>query len=109
SAGDLYATLRQADRAEALLIAGVSVTSAFGTAAVLGLAIVLHRHGALSVGATVALFQYTQLVRQPLERMTDQLQFLQGALAGAGRLRQLLAETRSLTVPVAGPSLPAGP
>ena len=108
SAGGLYATLRRANRAEALLIAGVSVTSAFGTAALLGLAIVLGRHGALSVGATVALFQYTQLVRQPLERMTDQLQFLQGALAGAGRLRQLLAETRSLTIPVAGAPLPAG-
>ncbi|HEV8626751.1 MAG TPA: ABC transporter ATP-binding protein [Acidimicrobiia bacterium] len=108
SAGDVYTTLRRANGAEALLIAGVSVTSAFGTAAVLGLAIVLQRHGALSVGATVALFQYTQLVRQPLERMTDQLQFLQAALAGAGRLRQLLAETPSLTVPVASASLPAG-
>jgi ABC-type multidrug transport system fused ATPase/permease subunit len=108
SAGDLYTTLRRAHRAEALLVGGVSVASALGTAAVLGLAIVLHRHGALSVGATVALFQYTQLVRQPLERMTDQLQFLQAALAGAGRLRELLAETRSLTVPVNGASLPAG-
>ena len=39
------ATLRRANRAEALLIAGVSVTSAFGTAALLGLAIVLGRHG----------------------------------------------------------------
>lgn len=108
SAGDVYTTLRRANRAEALLIVGVSVTSAFGTAVVLGLAIVLQRHGALTVGATVALFQYTQLVRQPLERMTDQLQHLQGALAGAGRLRQLLTETPSLTVREGGTSLPAG-
>jgi len=108
SAGEVYTTLRRADRAKVALIALVSITSAFGTAALLGLAIVLHRHGALSVGATIAVFQYTQLVRQPLERMTDQLQFLQGALAGAGRLRQLLAETRSLTVPLSGESLPAG-
>ena len=108
SAGEVYTTLRRADRAKVALIALVSITSAFGTAALLGLAIVLHRHGALSVGATIAVFQYTQLVRQPLERMTDQLQFLQGALAGAGRLRQLLAETRSLTVPLSGEPLPAG-
>ena len=108
SAGDVYTTLRRADRAKALLIAGVYVTSALGTAVLLGLAIVLHSRGALTVGATVALFQYTQLVRQPLEEMTGQLQHLQGALAGVGRLRQLLAETPSLTVPDRGVTLPAG-
>jgi ATP-binding cassette subfamily B protein len=108
SAGQVYTTLRRADRAKALLIGSVYVASALGTAVLLGLAIVLHSQGALSVGATVALFQYTQLVRQPLEEMTGQLQHLQGALAGAGRLRQLLAETPSLTVPDRGTSLPAG-
>jgi ATP-binding cassette subfamily B protein len=108
SAGDVYATLRRADRAKALLIGSVYVTSALGTAVLLGLAIILHSQGALSVGATVALFQYTQLVRQPLEEMTGQLQHLQGALAGAERLRQLFTETPTLTVPDRGVSLPAG-
>lgn len=108
SAGDVYSTLRRADRAKALLIGSVYVTSALGSAVLLGLAIILHSQGALSVGATVALFQYTQLVRQPLEEMTAQLQHLQGALAGAERLRQLLTETPTLTVPDPGVSLPAG-
>ena len=108
SAGDVYTSLRRADRAKALLIGSVYVTSALGTAVLLGLAIILHSKGALSVGATVALFQYTQLVRQPLEEMTGQLQHLQGALAGAGRLRQLLSETPTLTLPDRGVPLPAG-
>jgi ABC-type multidrug transport system fused ATPase/permease subunit len=108
SAADVYATLRQADRAEAALLSVVYTASALGTAVLLGLAIVLHQRGALTVGAAIALFQYTQLVRQPLERMTDQLQHLQGALAGVGRLRQLLAETPSLPVPDGGARLPAG-
>ena len=108
SAGDVYTTLRRADRAKALLIGSVYVASALGTAGLLGLAIILHSRGALSVGATVALFQYTQLVRRPLEQMTDQLQHLQGAMAGAGRLRQLLAETPSITRPDRGAPLPAG-
>ena len=108
SADNVYATLRRADRAKGLLIGSVYVTSALGTAVLLGLAIILQHRGALSVGATVALFQYTQLVRRPLEEMTGQLQHLQGALAGAERLRQLLTETPTLTVPDDGASLPDG-
>jgi ATP-binding cassette, subfamily B, bacterial len=107
SAADVYSTLRRSHRAEAVLVSVVYIASAFGTAVLLGLGIVLQQRGALTVGATVALFQYTQLLRQPLEEMTDQLQHLQGALAGFGRLQQLLAERPSLPVPERGVRLPA--
>jgi ATP-binding cassette, subfamily B, bacterial len=109
SAGVYRANLR-ANGAQARLFGAVYLGSALGTAVLLGLGLVLHRRGALSIGGAVALFQYTQLVREPLEAMTDQLQQLQEAQAGAGRLTELLEERSVLpSPPGGGVSLPPGP
>ena len=110
SSAGVYRANRRAAVAQARLLLAVYVGSALGTAVLLALGLVLHRYGALSVGGALALFQYTRLVRDPLERMTDQLQQLQEAQAGAGRLMELLDERSVLpSPPEGGMSLPPGP
>ena len=50
----------------------------------------------LSLGVVLAVFRYTQMMRNPLERAAEQLPELQRALAGASRTARLLAEEPSL-------------
>jgi ABC-type multidrug transport system fused ATPase/permease subunit len=89
------------------LFAGTTVAFAAGTALVLGLAAWTQQAGALTVGTAVLLFQYTQMVRAPFERLIDQLQNYQKALAGLARIGELLAEPRSLREPASPRPLPA--
>jgi ATP-binding cassette, subfamily B, bacterial len=84
--------------------------TAFSVGSVLTLAvgIWLHREGALTIGALLALFRYSQIVRQPIERIAEQLREAQKAAAGARRAARLLAEVPA--VPDGrGDPLPAGP
>jgi ATP-binding cassette, subfamily B, bacterial len=55
----------------------------------------------------VLLFQYSQLVRRPLERMIDQLKEFEHAVAGITRVRELLAEETVLPRPMRPLALPA--
>lgn len=50
----------------------------------------LQRRGLITLGTVFLLFQYTQVLRRPIELIAEQLQELQRAAAGAGRLRTLL-------------------
>jgi ABC-type multidrug transport system fused ATPase/permease subunit len=52
----------------------------------------LQRAGAITIGTVFLLFQYTQVLRRPIELIAEQLQQVQRAAAGAGRMRQLLDE-----------------
>ncbi|MFI0417563.1 ABC transporter ATP-binding protein [Spongiactinospora sp. 9N601] len=94
-------------RVGTVVIAGTSVAFAAGTALVLGLAVWIGRSGALSVGTAVLLFQYAQMVRTPFERLIDQLQHYQAALAGMARIGVLLAERPTLPEPARPVPLPA--
>jgi ATP-binding cassette, subfamily B, bacterial len=83
--------------------------TAFSVGSVLTLAvgIWLQRGGDLSIGALLALFRYSQVVRQPIERIAEQLREAQKAAAGARRAARLLAEVPA--VPDGrGDPLPAG-
>jgi ATP-binding cassette, subfamily B, bacterial len=97
----------RADGAFALAAASFAI----GTTASLAASVALHRTGALSLGAVLALFRYSQLARQPIERVAEQLPELQKALAGASRAAALLADPPELTEPPAGTDrrLPDGP
>jgi ATP-binding cassette subfamily B protein len=79
-----------------------------GSVATLALGVTMHRNGQMSVGATLALFRYSQMVREPIERIGEQLTEMQKAIAGTRRAGRLLA-----TVPAIldgpGTPLPAGP
>jgi ATP-binding cassette, subfamily B, bacterial len=61
----------------------------------------------LSVGTVVLLLQYTQMVRAPFERIIDQLQQYQKALAAIARIGGLLGEPRTLPEPPDPRPLPA--
>jgi ATP-binding cassette, subfamily B, bacterial len=97
----------RADGAYALAAA----TFAIGATASLAASVALHRAGILSLGAVLALLRYSQLARQPLERLAEQLPELQKALAGASRAAELLDDPPELTAPPAGAGdpLPQGP
>lgn len=69
---------------------------------------ILQRRGVITVGTVFLLFQYTQVLRRPIELIAEQLQELQRAAAGAGRMRKLL-DTRPALGSSGRAPLPAGP
>ena len=73
-----------------------NLTFTIGTALLLAIGVGLQRSGAITVGTLLVLFQYAQLIRQPLERIIDQLKQLQAAQAGVARAEELFAEQSSL-------------
>ncbi|HEX2850422.1 MAG TPA: ABC transporter ATP-binding protein, partial [Acidimicrobiales bacterium] len=86
-----------------------ALTFAFGSVATLALGFVLHRRGIITVGEVVALFRYSEMLRQPLEQIAEQLKEFQKALAGARRAARLLAtEPRIADGPAGVSALPSG-
>ena len=70
-----------------------------GTALLLGIGVLLQRADAISVGTLLVVFRYSQIIRQPLERIIDQLKELQKAQAGVARAAELFAERSNLDWP----------
>ncbi|HEY3141454.1 MAG TPA: ABC transporter ATP-binding protein [Acidimicrobiales bacterium] len=79
-----------------------------GTLGTLALGVWLTRQGELSVGSTLALLRFSQMTRQPLDQIAEQLSELHKAAAGARRAAQLLA-TEPALVDGSGTALPDGP
>jgi ABC-type multidrug transport system fused ATPase/permease subunit len=104
---DVYRADRRSNVIGGGLFAGTTVAFAAGTALVLGVAAWTKQTGTLTVGTAVLLFQYTQMVRAPFERLIDQLQQYQKALAAVTRIGGLLAERPSLSAPARPRTLPA--
>jgi ATP-binding cassette, subfamily B, bacterial len=63
--------------------------------------------GTITLGTVLLLFTYTQVIRQPVEQLADQLKEVQRAAAGAARISQLLAEVPAVDGGGAA-ALPAG-
>jgi len=81
-----------------------------GSTATLGLGVLLQQRGAVSVGAVVSLFRYSEMLRQPLERIAEQLKEFQKAVAGARRAAHLLATEPEISDGPLGPAaLAPGP
>jgi ABC-type multidrug transport system fused ATPase/permease subunit len=95
--GDAYRADRSASIIGGLLVRLTNLTFTVGTALLLAIGVALQRNGAITVGTLLVLFQYAQLIRQPLERIIDQLKQLQAAQAGVARAEELFAEQSSLT------------
>lgn len=88
--------------------AAAAAAFSLGSVLTLGLGVWLHRTGVLTIGALLALFRFSQMVRQPIERIAEQMREFQKALAGARRAARLLAEVPA--VPDGkGLNLPVGP
>jgi ATP-binding cassette, subfamily B, bacterial len=108
AAAVLYRAADQATRAGGRIwVVSMAVFAAGGVLS-LGLGAFLYHAGAITLGTVYLLFQYTELLRRPLERIVDQLQRTQESVAGVARVGRLLAERPS----VAGGgrvALPGGP
>jgi ABC-type multidrug transport system fused ATPase/permease subunit len=68
-----------------------AITFALGSVATLVLGFVLYDNGAISTGMVLALFRYSEMLRQPLERIAEQMKEFQKAMAGARRASILLS------------------
>lgn len=101
---------RRYQRFSGATIAATTTVFALGTALVVGLGVVLYERGSLPVGAVIMLFQYTTMVRRPVEQVVSQSKELQEAAAGAARVRDLLATRSNLQPPAraAARALPEG-
>jgi ABC-type multidrug transport system fused ATPase/permease subunit len=109
ASADVYRADLRAERIGGGLYILTHLAFAGATATVLAAAAVLMDAGAITIGTAVLLFQYTLLVRRPFERMIDQLEQYQKALAGIARIGDLLAERSTLPEPPdGGRPLPAG-
>lgn len=86
-----------------------AVTFATGSVATLGVGVFLHDRGAITAGAVLSLFRYSEMLRQPLERIAEQMKEFQKALAGARRAARLVATVPAITDgPLGADALPEG-
>jgi ABC-type multidrug transport system fused ATPase/permease subunit len=96
-------------RVTGAFIGGIRLFFALSTVVLLALGVVLHNRGAITIGTVVALFQYSQLVRMPIEQIVGQAKQLQDAGASAGRVAQLLSEQPTIVEAATPVALPDGP
>ncbi|HYF75775.1 MAG TPA: ABC transporter ATP-binding protein [Symbiobacteriaceae bacterium] len=83
------------------------VVFAMGTAMAFGLGAYLYTTGAVTLGTVYLIFNYTELLRRPIEQIRTQMQDLQKAGASIGRVEELTQTVSSIGVG-GGRSLPGG-
>jgi ATP-binding cassette, subfamily B, bacterial len=90
-----------------------ATTSGFfraGTALGLGLGGYLYQLDIVTIGTVYLIIDYSAMLQQPLRQLTQQLQELQRAVAGAARIQELYFTETNIHDPVDSPDrLPAGP
>lgn len=104
----LYAVTGKAGMFGYTLAASTSAFFGLGAVAALAIGASQFRSGTMSLGTVYLVFQYTQMLRAPVNRLRDEIQELQQADASLDRVAALLAEpvapdTASIT------TLPHGP
>lgn len=106
SAGVLRSSLEREKQGVSLWIMS-NFVFVVGGIAVLAVDAVLLRRGAITLGTAYLLFQYTQVLRDPLDRLADETERVQRAAGGMSRTLELLS--RRPTVEDSGVrSLPEG-
>ncbi len=89
--------------------AAAAMVFAAGTAGTLLAGILLQQRGAITVGAVLSLYRYADMLREPLQRIAEQLKESQKAMAGARRASNVLAtDPRIVDGPLDGAALPSG-
>jgi ABC-type multidrug transport system fused ATPase/permease subunit len=105
---ELYLRVRRAWTMRALLDVGTGGMFALGTILAVGMGSYLFLIGSVTLGTVYLFYQYTEMLRGPIEQLTREMQELQRASAGMVRIRELLA-LRSGIPDGPGAALPAGP
>jgi ABC-type multidrug transport system fused ATPase/permease subunit len=100
------ATLRAGMCGYALMASGEGLF-ALGTAVAFALSAMQYRAGALTIGLVYLIFQYTAVLRQPIEQLRNEVQDLQQADASIGRVEALL-QTAPQLLDGPGAALPPG-
>jgi ATP-binding cassette subfamily B protein len=90
------------------MVASSDALFGLGMAFALAVSAMLYRDGALTIGAVFLVFRYTEMLRQPTERIRDEVQDLQQAGASLGRIEGLLNQQSRLS-DGPGEHLPADP
>lgn len=85
-----------------------NLLTVIGMAISLGVAATLYQNGAVTLGTVFVVFQFTQLLVQPVEEISRQLRDFQQATASIGRIRELQAVQPTL-LDGPGMPLPSGP
>jgi ATP-binding cassette, subfamily B, bacterial len=62
----------------------------------------LYRNGALTLGSVYLIFHYTNMLAQPIQRISQEIEQLQQAGAGVARIQELLQVDRQIQEPTAG-------
>ncbi len=88
---DLLHKQQSANLVSGLTLSSSWVLFAIGTAVSLGVGAILFHDGTVSLGTVFVIFQYTQILAQPVEEISRQLRDLQQASASIGRVRELQA------------------
>ena len=69
----------------------VGVIFVLGACGALGLSATLYGASVITLGGVYAVFRYTSMLRQPLERLMRQMNNVQTAMGGVARVQELLA------------------
>lgn len=92
----LAARTRAGMRGYAMVATG-DLMFGLGTAFALAVGALLYRDGTLTIGAVFLVYRLTDMLREPMYRIRDEVQDLQQAAAGLGRVGALLAVRSRLT------------
>lgn len=79
-----------------------------GGIAAIAVDVALLRNGSITLGTAYLIFQYTQLMRDPLAKLADETERVQRAAGGMVRTLQLLDEASPIVDPGGSDLLPAG-
>jgi ABC-type multidrug transport system fused ATPase/permease subunit len=90
-------TLSRARQMDAIPWSANGIIQSVANAVAFGVPAVLVQRGSITVGAAFALYFYAQLLMQPLDNVSHQVEALQQAIAGGRRVVQLLAMTSEIT------------
>lgn len=86
-----------------------AVTFSVGSVAILATGAFLFDRDAITAGAVLSLFRYSEMLRQPLERIAEQMKEFQKALAGARRAARMLSTDGAIADgPLGDDALPPG-
>ncbi|HZG65480.1 MAG TPA: ABC transporter ATP-binding protein, partial [Herpetosiphonaceae bacterium] len=92
----LFQQMRRSEMIGMVIWTTLAVLFTLGYALALGSGAFLFGRGTLTIGTVYLIFQYTEMLRRPLEQITDQLKDFQKAAASVGRVQELYSQRSTL-------------